>query len=1132
MSNANSAKLCWHHTTKVSSCPGNANPDTTYLSNDSCKSVCEEIKNEIQAADIEKPTYLTPPIADNPVIDGVWQKKEFGPTEDDPRPVGFYFILNSPPSGNLDDGRLSQVDDSTLSSEADIIAAYNWVTTENPTDSPLCVFRCKELLIGDDDIFSVNFDPSPPFPRYPADSDYEICYKSCVEEYICKYSCAENNNDGYDEDKCNNLCEYVMDAPRGIDPNNTENYKKPLIDCNTTCPVVPDNPESCSDYWTPQIKLTVKTGLGTCSESWLTDTDRKTFTVDWQSSDINKRNPVKEVSPTSNTTSTRSYQAGLDGGAICVYDLGEKYLDGLYTEQEGANKNRISGANQTVKADDPELAAYDAVNNSDRICYDLPLAEGPAPCCTTLALSDSEPEIVNLDPPSSFYFSEEIDPPVTEINGLTGYSEFVQPRIRVQFASISEAIYTDLTWTFPDIEELKLSGQADQSAMDDNGCQQLDYDNGMVTDSRIFCPIMINNNEEICVYEKIRGNQAIVKGCYPRNMQMPYNIGSMAVTANNLGTDENDNPIYSTFYEPKIKFSMNDGLGNFRSVILSPNEQQECDYIFGHRFCATSTIHPKTQQKVLCMQGVYDENGILVVSPANVIGTTELSEDGANDLCVRIPPEPCPAEIANLTDIAGGYASWNETFIDGENNEVIAYANPDPSFEHYYQTHNITDQTSYCPPGYQQSNGIPQRVCKLEGNIGVWQDVDNPCQRSYCPNIAVSDTAASPYNSTDGRYHTSWPQTEASLYLPYDNIFEQPDYYVNVNLDGIKSTEAVFAQEIGNGDNVYCNNNNFKDPDTPPIWGCQHDGNWLEISDISPICQPKSCDAGYIDIAQANFPSSNIGSTVTATSCASGYMINNNGNMPTINCIAGDFGQSQWDYSSIQNICVSKCQPETYQGYDWAYTDKGGFAVASCQNNTTTADGTGELFRQCLDDGSGWDSNITNNCGCAEDVYEYSITGLSGTYGSMWGFTEVGGSQSVTCQAGGAVATETIEDSYKVKRYKADSQTISRTCNIDGWQQPTGQCLPYAEFDVDLDGFKVVNFHRISQIFTASVLATHYSQRNMNDDLEEITIKEGYVEICTDDNFSGSCIILGAGTYALSAPYKNEISSIRSVFKP
>lgn len=1154
------AELCHHYTTKVPYCAGNLTTPGFSLNNPACVNSCNTLASDIGDMTIPpKPDYLTTPPGSQ-LVDGAWEKVTDSSSDPARRIPGYYFIPTNPPSFKMSDNRL-HLNNDDYTTEAELLSKYQWVTDANPDDSPICVARCKDLLIGAEDVYNPNVG-IPPQPIYPEDFDYEICYHSCIEIPACEAACISKA--GMDDDKCETICSYALNQPRDTTTND------PIMNCTDLCPAEAGE-SNCSSYWQPKVDLTARTGLGGCGPITKKDTDKRRFTIDWSSGDYDKLYPTVKVSPPGDP-SPRTYVAGLypNDNALCVYDLGYKFLGTSDYSSIDDPEALIEGEFYMVKASDPDDAAYDAVNNTSRLCYKLPLPNGPAPCCYTLKKVAPVPEVAQLDNPLPAGV-----PSVHPKNGLSGYSEFRQPRIRVQYPdpfSETPLAYVDLTWVYPASGTKRITGQGDSSDGLD-GCQQLDHPDPFDgwNGKRIVCPIMQNN--EICAYEQLTTTEGRILGCFPRSMSMPDDPSQIGVDANNIGNDNLGNPIYSTYDSPKVRFYLADGMGSTRSIILSKNEKP-CDSLFGHSFCAQARTHPVTKQRLLCVNNVHDVLGNEIVDPTYILGTDIYSDSsGSGDLCVNIPPRPCPARTRDIlpSGLIHGHVAWDQGYITGDNTSQLFTPRPDQDFIDYYNAEGITPSAvKYCPPGYKESeSGPPTRLCVDDGTgIGVWEDAINPCERITCPAMQISATAPAPYQTTDGAYHTSWGETNASLYLPF-SIPDQPDWYdsTKVGADGIHVNYFGAASQTGTGTSKYCEHPDYGDPvvgtgmtTVRPKLGCQYDGTWQAVDKVSPPCRFLQCNGGYHSAAEANFPSPSGAGTYTAISCNLGYRTNpDNPTYPTMQCTLNADNELVYDLASITNPCVSKCQPEIFMGISWPLAFPGDEVEAACPDHLVSTLPDSDPKRICDAGGNGWMNEITGGCGCATDSdYSYNIEGFSQPITSIdWQLTATGETATSFCPSGSMVVNETItpKTGYnKVVRTPTTEVSVQRECRSDGWQAPTELCKPYARFSYyhysyNTTGPKAgLTTHKIfddahvwGQVLNnAASFPSNGEGYTFFNSIQRLMVKEGQVEVCTGQNFTGNCIVINvnydpahnifSSFYDLPASHYEKVQSLRSTF--
>lgn len=619
--------------------------------------------------------------------------------------------------------------------------------SEATTLYPLNNFYSFTLSTDDNGEEYYIYDPATPpdvmtLPR--TEVPYQSCWKDCLREIVCEAPavgvCDPDNPDTslYCSELCLELAELRYD---GAYPGFATTY------CPTKCDQlinnVPDS--SCSSYWTPQTHLVAKVGAGGCGKLRRKKTRRHNFLINWQQGD---KAASFEATTRDGKQRSRKYMAGIDvtgtnGASICVYDAGSAFIikdaekdiedliaksklgitddnqrvggrgDGVIPvalDEDYTETVKTIGGLDVIRADERVFVDNDDV--SHRLCYQVPLPNGPKPCCPTLMKALVTPVVVDIS-----YSQWKKRPESVNTNPLYSdllparFSTFLQPMIRISFSGVihntSEPdplkqydVFLDLEYNFS--SNPKIGNGVVRSVSD------VRITGGGA--ARNFIAKM-DDTDKICAYEQlIIGGKSIEKslGCVPRDMRVPrdeyrfkfysdyptppyitppadYRSAAMIMYMHKQVLDID--PTTGRFiYTP-----LDNTLSNYNSVIMRKGGlSTTCALLYNYEFCISDQARTKELDSFNVMQTVPDiseHNRILCINnmPDNVTGALIARPESYKDLadnrnmsfpnpqnialglCTMQPPLPCGYgdPLAPLFSEPDGYAQWGVHALTG-----------------------------------------------------------------------------------------------------------------------------------------------------------------------------------------------------------------------------------------------------------------------------------------------------------------------------------------------------------------------------------------------------------------------------------------------------------------------------------
>lgn len=1011
---------------------------------------------------------------------------------------------------------------------------------------------------------------SPADPSFPLVEYYDICWRECVVETLCEQRCSSSDNP-YCLENCENAVEQKYDSggvqqqPHGPDPNYCNDH------CSTS--VTEGTYQGCSSYWSPKLTANVKVGAGGCSWINVKKEHKWTVNVEWDSLEADKVNPSKEVTTNGNIFAARYYVGGIDGHgiaagenpAICVYDMGASWwfqsadafssVEG--TREGGEEKSTIPEAvDMTLDPGIEDMRAFDSTNDiGAKLCYKLPLPNGPHPCCITIAAGDPQPIVVDLKESSS-------PTPFPS----TGYSVFLQPSIRVEFPGGN---HLDLRYDFSSNPYLG-SGE----------CSNVTDPRGT---SRIFCSDMIG--QDICAFEQI-SSELFLLGCFSRDFGMSEDPGTF-----NLIPDS------STYDDPGFEFRMRDHGGSYQSILLR-KVSATCAALFNYQFClddqariepVASGPYPVTD-RVLCVSGVRDESGGLILSQQGYTdngGGDDFngSVSDAVGLCVDIPPAPCgyPSGETDNDDPNNGYAIWPLTELVGGETTKTAYALEDPDYE-TYRLANPTDNfgTRYCPPGFAESSGRPERECiKQADGSSAWGPVLNPCVPIGCSAETITGTS-----DNTGSWDTYWEAT-----VP-DAVTKTASRAIESITSGAKHNASTYTADA-DIDRI-CIDLDYKPADPPSNIiqrGCNHNGQWVHPDatgddaamppsytalppkdTLDNYCVKRGCPS--IEIGNSLFaggaPSDPLnpgsGSGLNTGTCKDSSALSNGdiyvyfdrdviddvpfGTAPTMVCEGDPTSLSDgiWDTSTHQNDCVRRCTEiltsDNLGSYQSAFphtksNHDEGFGLGVQEENCRY--GSGQTYLKCTE-ASGWvhpDTNVPmdpkdGDCGC--DNTENRTSPDGSTVYSFSGVVYNGDTASVPCQP-----TSRLNGLVTLQCQGNDNWASSYT-NSCSWKRPEVTEWRVYE-DINAGGWSVFCQDGGNPVYCTAITnaqtvvfagdSTVYDRRGVSSIMIQShgCCSEAGLQLCTGTNHTGTCQVFsstgGSTLNVNSTSFQDNTYSIR-----
>jgi hypothetical protein len=680
----------------------------------------------------------------------------------------------------------------------------------------------------------------------------------------------------------------------------------------------------------------------------------------------------------------------------------------------------------TVKAKDSSQAySNDTNNNGLKVCYKVPLAPGPEPCCKRLTAPIATAEVRDLA-------LDARPKPLPD-----AYSTFFNPSIRVLFR-IKPSEFADVRWEYPG------AGAPNYQPFPPTGRPAANGGVRGLTDpsgggARNFRMYMDEDQTNNCV-EEIDGNDLRIRdvGCKPRVMDMSLGW-TVFPMVEGTGID-------SAYNSPKIKFKLNG-----QSIVLTAGDSPDrCKTMFGHKFCAYKTTHPAMNyDKSLPYICVANYFAPLNGEVQKIVGTTPLPPGAASPvlpdgLCVVAPPRPCE-EIMSPEGYLDkhGNALWEATEL-----ESAAIKE---------------DVTGICATGFRVPNPtgaypepLPARQCvrlkdasgKYKGEFSQWANATATCsERITCE----EDNQAALAGTPDGQYATYWAAgavaatdpnsgednpTGTSAASPSPNAPNQGRICLDANYT---------PQRDGSGNIIkptrVCREFTIPSPLSPS--GQTRVGAWAAFNTIQNPCVPRGCQAFTYE--NANFALAKAG-TVGAGQCKAGYGTVS-GNTPKMRCNSDGVadGDGVWDKSSLTESCLAQCPTVAESlGAGYVITKTGNpdeKVTAKCATGFATPDKTdNNTFEATCSKNPAtpgvWE-NVTGKCvpaSCPAEIDPKSGTSVpasdDGTVINVCASdSENPAARTATCEAG-------------VWKYQGDEQcfckanTYNTQCTLEGTASP------------------------------------------------------------------------------------------------
>jgi hypothetical protein len=809
---AKSAALCWHKTTEVPVCTGNSgssNAGSSYVDNN-CTDSCNTLWGTTQPVDYITQIQIVAPTAlktflpvvistqgdisvtgtSSNFIDDVFQfqTSSIAATVDPSKEIidndyefinaDFTAAINAAISSNVSGA--SDISDliANIPAPSDKIFLYIVQQFSKSSDIPGFTDFINKL---DFDLSSSNISQNlqcfnsctssttsqinaPVVPAYQGlrnSTDIDLCYKNCSIAQYCDPKCDKEECFNDDSSGLSGYCEDMV-VQRKDSPATSD------FDCDASCTKFADSSSydefygnNCSSYWKPRVQVSARTGAGGCTFINLKDTDSKTFVVDWQTGDA--ISDGMRAAPWGDTV-PRTYYAALYKGNICVFDMGLKFfnMSSPKTAIRGITRQGRKGIVRAADANNADLDNTIVPNNGKRgsdesssnydgsVCYKVPLAEGPKPCCLKLK--------TELPIPNAYSLSSDKKPSIPSTSIVpSDDSTFLHPMVHLEFnrgaygGSPPSNYQADFEWEYFDISTGALisGGRAKGDQ-----CKTL---KDALNNNRDFCiemsPDTVQTN--ICIIEKrlIGGiNSDVLIGCVPRSWDMPFEEIEFGVTAgptdpsntfdvNGKGSLDITNPsVVSTFRDPKIRlyFKLKEGSNIFTHSILY--NYFESHTFLGGKF-SSKTMRTKDtlpgnigyEYDALCINGVKDSSGddaVPNVKNLDYFIDEPIGSANGADLCVRIPPKPCGYNLSTNTyrgvhygeqiDLLGQgsvttHLEWPAIEIPDGDFSATGYAKINPLYRpnhyngsgSYHPDSNRTEYKTdpggyylYCPPGY------------------------------------------------------------------------------------------------------------------------------------------------------------------------------------------------------------------------------------------------------------------------------------------------------------------------------------------------------------------------------------------------------------------------------------------------
>ena len=643
----------------------------------------------------------------------------------------------------------------------------------------------------------------------------ETAINACYQECSVKSTCKDTSFCGGDDKQCyasiagsgRGYCQDILTqkiatnlASFNCNTNNHCNKAKSSASGESGMVYSKD----CSSYWYPKIRVRAKLGDLGCTIFNNKQTHDYIAEIDWKSGQKTSR--YRSLHIDENLLYKFVHMAYLYKGGICVYDFdvsGSMYrheaIDVKDIERYGGVRLREDGINAGVAIDrdelsvigagDPGVAFFDTnelpysksklmndtmirIFGNYRICYQVPLAEGPRPCCLQVSSAKPYPKVYSLLQKDS---SKLIG------NAPSSWSSFVHPKIRVGFlpsefgdtVAVENKHYIDLDYQYVD----RSNGAFNIPPV--KGCKTLQDPVGI---TRRFCADMKssgNKDTDICVYEIRSGVGEVELGCTARSIKMPLSEIKFGVSAKSASssldyhidgcstcfTSEQSSGAKNSFASPKLRFFVQlvDGSNAFtHSYLMSSSVNRNSAKLLGWEFIAHSDIVRGTRSGVttaysaLCVKGTRDAAGKEVMGKERKIYylvPEQSSSANDADLCVRVPPKSCgyPNGVsanssitlkANNITAAGSYMTriaWPVIEINDDQNSATGYAIIYPDYKtndasgngKYHPINNKTNYALdpegyklYCPPGYKPPAGTAVNQWNGSGLLKINCEVD------------------------------------------------------------------------------------------------------------------------------------------------------------------------------------------------------------------------------------------------------------------------------------------------------------------------------------------------------------------------------------------------------------------------
>lgn len=909
-------------------------------------------------------------------------------------------------------------------------------------------------------------------------SNNPTCLGTCATTDLCKNHCtALYSTAGANRSRCNSMC---LDVVAGTNSLTTSGS------CNTYCQANYPDPDgsligssaTCSSYWYPAIKVGVEIAMGAiCTDLEITADHDEVLQIDWNDPQFASRSAAYSrttfgYSPAD--TQRYGYYAGIlqdvtTGSArVCIFDGGFGHT--WPSTWRGYNTDMMHGVTLGTTAWLDELngrlSYLDASGNGELGCHPIPLPNGPPPCCRHLATAPATPSVQSLDFSAS-------QPFVPDVSPSSQYSTFIQPRIRVIFAPSNSPtdLFVDLTWDYT----TDLPGASNQG-YGQGECQPMVDPQGNM---RTFCVNMNDTHTQICAREQ--GGTHL--GCVPRNLDMENITPSQRPLLSHAST--------STHAIPAVTITF---AGNNRSLSITGSRSNSCGIMFGQTFCATlRTDHPNyPSDQVIGIQGFFKvdpspRSDAYIPNIYHEVVTLNNHRDG---LAVLTPAAPCPLQSTLTT--ASGFTTWPETQSLYTLTDISRAAVIQPPCQIGYP-HGCQQ----CPVGYRQSAaGAPYRRClRLTNDRSQWEAVNNPCIENICPaGTTYTSTSAPGYQPHLDIY---WPQTVSS------KNFSTP-----TTVDAIAQSNTT----------PVCRNRNYKPQSSgAPQRTCDYNGSWAAPSAITRTCLQKGCPNISISTgansahAFATWPLGYAGNYYVASSCI--------GNRDSYTTNYRLFSHRTSISNSYRTISYNYGTRTNYSSARSVRLITGG---GSHYNNMPLRHCSYDTSNPANLDGI-WQP-VTGECRSVCNATAASFTG------GTWVRSRHGERRTISCSTW----------------HPDQTGTISRTCNGSTWgTEDFNSCKRQAEAAIGLHSNESGSDWRIwwsrrkvssnSNILTelprnrCGSYSGDYGCPTFTNGLEYINIIKGTWEVCSGNNYTGSCQSLGPGNHSWPRPGGSPANSIRVI---